>query len=228
MLTVLLAAVLNRKVQRAAIYPKVSIIIAAYNEEGAIASKIEQTLSLHYPKEQMEIIVASDGSSDRTDDIVRSFCDQGVQLFRVEGRVGKTVTLNRAAAVATGEILVFSDSTGDFNAEAIRELVSNFADPEVGCVSGRVAYRYGIDATSAGFKDYQRLAVLVRRAEGLFGSQTSVSGSIHAMRRELFRPTPAWASPDIFNALHTVLAGKRVVYENSAVAIEASRNGFRD
>ena len=228
LLAILLAALANRQVHKSRINPKVTIIIAAYNEEKVIASKIDQTLRLNYPTEQMDILIASDGSVDRTDEIVRSFESRGVRLVRVEGRVGKTITLNAAATLAKGEIVVFSDATGEYNLDAIQELVSNFADPEVGCVSGRVSYCYGADAASDGFRLYQRLAVFIRRAEGLFGSQTSASGSIHAVRRELFRPTPARCSPDIFNPLHTVIAGKRVVYENNAIAIEGSRNNFRE
>jgi cellulose synthase/poly-beta-1,6-N-acetylglucosamine synthase-like glycosyltransferase len=105
--------------------------------------------------------------------------------------MGKTAALNGAVGVATGDILLFSDSTGIYNRESIREMVANFNDPSVGCVTGRVTYRYGSDATSKGFKGYQRIAVAIRRAESVFGSQTSVSGSIHAIRRELLKATNA-------------------------------------
>lgn len=223
-LSLLLAAIVRRKVAKAAITPKVSFIIAAYNEEEAIARKIEETLALDYPREQFEIIVASDGSTDGTDDIVRRYADRGVCLFRVEGRRGKTHMLNETVAhAATGDILIFSDATGVFSPNSIRELVANFNDPSVGCVAGRVAYRYGKDATSSGFKAYQRVAVAVRRAESRFGSQTSVSGAIHAMRRHLFRPGDPAYTLDVVDAIHTVAQGHRVVYEEDAVCLEDSR-----
>jgi cellulose synthase/poly-beta-1,6-N-acetylglucosamine synthase-like glycosyltransferase len=221
-----LAGRLNPPVRGAAT-PKLSFIISAYNEEKAIAEKLRQTLALDYPAEQLEVIVASDGSSDRTDEIVNAFPDPRVHLYRAEGRLGKTATLNGAVTVATGEILVFSDATGIFSPNALRALASRFADPSVGCVAGRVAYEYGRDATSEGFRGYQRVAVAVRRAENGFGDQTSVSGSIHAIRRELFRPGKPGFSMDVIDALHTVVQGRRVVYEYDAVSLEESRSSTR-
>lgn len=223
----LLAIVARRDVQKQYIEPRISFIIAAYNEETSIAEKLEQTLALDYPPDQLEIIVADDGSSDRTPEIVRSFGDRGVIHFRSDHRAGKTDCLNRAAAIATGEILVFSDATGVFDARSLRELASHFADPDVGCVSGRVAYRYGKDLTSGGFRVYQRVVVGVRRAEGAFGSVTSVSGAIHAVRASVFRPTDPTYTQDLADAIHTVVQGKRVSYEYDAIAWEDSRASLR-
>lgn len=228
LLCVVLAALRPRPIDKRPITPRVTMIIAAYNEEDVIGEKLRQTLELDYPREQLEIMVASDGSSDRTDEIVGSFADRGVRLYRSEGRVGKTATLNGAVACATGEIIVFSDATGDFNRESLRELVANFNDATVGCVTGRVAYRYGADATSRGFRAYQRFVVPVRLAESRWGSQTSVSGSIHAMRRALYRPTNPAFSLDVIDAVHTVAAGQRVVYEYNAVSLEQARGSARD
>lgn len=208
--------------------PRISYLISAYNEEKAIEEKLRQTLALDYPPDRLEVIVASDGSTDRTDEIVKSFRDPRVRLVRTEGRLGKTATLARAVEACTGEILVFSDATGIFSPNALRALASRFADPEVGCVAGRVAYRYGADATSEGFRGYQRVAVAVRRAENGFGDQTSVSGSIHALRRELFRPGRPGFSMDVIDALHTVVQGRRVVYEYDAVSLEDSRQSTKD
>lgn len=212
---------------RGARTPKISFLISAYNEEKAIAEKLRQTLGLDYPPDALEVIVASDGSTDRTDEIVRSFGEPRVRLYRQEGRVGKTATINGAVGMATGEIVVFSDATGIFSENALRALASRFADPTVGCVAGRVAYAYGSDATSSGFRGYQRIAVAVRRSENGFGDQTSVSGSIHALRRELFRPGRPGFSMDVIDAVHTVVQGKRVVYEYDAVSLEESRSTAR-
>lgn len=228
LLSVVLASIVRREVRKGPITPKVTMIIAAYNEEEAIAKKLQDTLDLDYPADELEIIVASDGSTDRTDEIVQSFADRGVRLYRGPGRQGKTATLNGAVQQATGEILVFSDATGVYNRQSIRALAGNFNDPTIGCVTGRVTYRYGEDSTSKGFKFYQRFAVAVRMAETHFGSQTSVSGSIHAMRRELYRQANPAFSLDVINAMHTVAQGCRVAYEADATSLEESRTCLRD
>jgi len=228
LLALLLAKIVNKRVLKQAILPRVSFIISAYNEEAAIGNKVKKTLELDYPRDKMEIIVASDGSTDRTDEIVRSFADQGVKLFRTEGRLGKTGTMNAAVESATGDIIVFSDATGIFNKESIRHLVANFNDHSVGCVTGRVVYHYGKDTTSKGFKGYQRFAVSVRHAETFFGSQTSVSGSIHAIRRSLYRLIREDFTPDVINAVHAVVQGYRVVYEYGATSLEESRTCLSD
>lgn len=228
LIALILAAIVRKKVAKKSTVPTVSFIIAAYNEENSIAEKLKQTLNLDYPKDKLEVIVASDGSTDRTDEIVQSFADRGVKLSRLEGRKGKAGTLNKAAGLATGEILIFSDATGIYNRQAIRELVANFSDPTVGCVTGRVAYCYGGDVNSRGFRAYQRIAVAIRKAEMYFGSQTSISGSIHAIRRGIFRPAPITMSPDITDALASIIQGYRVVYENNAVSLEESRYSLKD
>ena len=145
-LMLLLSIILKRPVRRDDITPRVSIIIAAYNEERDIAAKLKNTLALDYPRERMEIIVASDCSTDRTDEIVRSFSAQGVILYRQPERFGKTVAQNRAVKASSGEILVFSDATTMYEPDAIRKIVRNFADPEVGCVAGQLIYA---DASSS-------------------------------------------------------------------------------
>ncbi|UCD28283.1 MAG: glycosyltransferase family 2 protein, partial [Planctomycetota bacterium] len=228
LLTLILAIIVRKRVDKKSITPKVSFIIAAYNEEKVIAEKIHQTLKLDYPAEQLEIIVASDGSTDRTDEIVRSFADHGVKLYRAEGRKGKTNAQNGAVSVANGDIVIFSDSTGIYNRRAIHELVDNFNDPTIGCVTGRVAYSYGKDAASTGFKGYQKIAVAIRRAESSFGSQTSASGSIHAIRRQLYIPAKPAFSLDVIDPVHTTIQGYRTVYENQAVSLEESRTSLKD
>jgi cellulose synthase/poly-beta-1,6-N-acetylglucosamine synthase-like glycosyltransferase len=227
-LSLVLASIVRKKVDKKEIFPTVSFIIAAYNEEKDIACKLDQTLELDYPQDKLEIIVSSDGSTDNTDEIVKTYADKGVILNRVEGRRGKTHALNETVKKATGEILIFSDATGIYNKDAIKELVFNFNDAMVGCVAGRVTYCYGSDVTSSGFKGYQKIAVAIRQAESRFGSQTSVSGSIHALRRGLFMPSPTHLSPDVLDAIHTVVQGYRVVYENNATSQEESRTRLKD
>jgi cellulose synthase/poly-beta-1,6-N-acetylglucosamine synthase-like glycosyltransferase len=208
--------------------PRVSFIISAFNEEKSIELKIRSTLELEYPSELLEVIVASAGSTDRTDEIVSSFQGKGVKLVRCEGRKGKTFTVNAAVAAARGDILIFSDATGINNKTAVHDLVENFSDPSIGCVTGRVVYHYGQDATSEGFRGYQKFAVAIRQAENHFGSQTSVSGSIHAMRRSLYVATNPAYTLDVANPLHTVVKGYRVIYEKKALSQEESRKTIRD
>ena len=135
-----LSLVVRRPVRRDDITPRVSVIIAAYNEERDIEAKLKNTLALDYPCDRMEIIVASDCSTDQTDEIIRSFGAQGVILRQQPGRFGKTVAQNRAVKISSGEILVFSDATTMYKRDAIRKIVRNFADPEVGCVAGQLIY----------------------------------------------------------------------------------------
>ena len=130
--------------------PTVSLIISAYNEEEAIAAKLQNTLELDYPKDRLEIIVASDGSTDRTDEIVRGFADRGVTLIRFEGGMGKTAVLNAAVQHARWEVLIFSDATGMYSRNAVARMAGHFADPRVGCVSGRVGYTYDTGLAARG------------------------------------------------------------------------------
>jgi cellulose synthase/poly-beta-1,6-N-acetylglucosamine synthase-like glycosyltransferase len=118
----------------------VTSLITAYNEEKDIRKKQNNTLALNYPEDNLEIIVASDGSTDQTDMIVKEFSEQGVLLHRVEGRVGKTETQNQTVALAKGDIVIFSDATTEYKKDAIRKLVRNYLDPSIGAVSGRYEY----------------------------------------------------------------------------------------
>ncbi len=129
-----------KSIRRAHINPTVTMIITAYNEERDIKTKLENTLLIDYPKELLEIIVASDGSTDSTDEIVREFADRGIKLFRQEGRVGKTYTQNKAVEQAAGEIILFSDATTIYLPDVLKAIVPNFADAEIGCVAGKLSY----------------------------------------------------------------------------------------
>jgi cellulose synthase/poly-beta-1,6-N-acetylglucosamine synthase-like glycosyltransferase len=223
MLVFLLARLRPRPSHKSPYEPSVSLIIAAYNEEKEIAAKLDDSLALDYPRNKLDVIVASDGSTDRTDDIVRSYADRGVRLFVPQTHLGKTGTAIAVVPEAKGEILVFSDATGMYDVQTIRALAANFADPEVGAVTGRVVYTYDQGVAAQGFAAYQRFVVPQRQAESRFGTETSVSGSIHAIRRELFRPAPANLSYDMVHPLHVAEAGFRTVYEDDAVSHEVSR-----
>lgn len=223
-LALIVAGVFVRRTPRhAPIEPTVSILITAYNEEKDIGRKLEQTLLLDYPRDKLEIIVASDGSTDATDDIVRRFADRGIRLLRVEGRVGKTETQNRAVVAANGEILVFSDATTLFEPDAIRKLVRNYADPQIGGVSGR--YRYVNDTGAAigvGSRLFGAYDNMIRDAQTRIKTITGCSGCMYSIRRSLYVPLPADIISDFCEPLKVVEAGYRVVFEKEAVAYEVT------
>ena len=227
LLAALLAALAARPHRTAAIEPSVSLIILAHDEEAAIGAKLENTLALDYPADRLEIVVASDGSTDRTDEIVLGHAPRGVRLVRAPDHPGKTETTNRAVAQTSGEILVFSDATGVYSPGALRALVRSFADPAVGAVSGRVVYDYPQAASAQGFRAYQRLVVWARSAESRWGTETSVSGSICAVRRDAFEPLPRHLDFDMAHPLHVAARGLRTVYEPEAVSREEARSAAR-
>jgi cellulose synthase/poly-beta-1,6-N-acetylglucosamine synthase-like glycosyltransferase len=227
LLVKLLKRAFVREIQRANIEPSVSLIIAAMNEEGSIAARLDNALAQDYPPDRLEIVVASDGSTDRTDEIVRSYSGRGVRLFATGSHHGKTGTANRTVPSTRGEVLVFSDATGRFRPGTLRALVRNFADPTVGAVSGRVVYHYGETSAARGFEVYQRYVTSARRAESAFGTETSVSGSIHAVRRDAFLPAPPELDYDMVHPLHVAMKGWRTVYEAEAICEEDARADAR-
>jgi len=197
--------------------------VVAHNEAQAIGSKLENTLALDWPRERLEVIVASDASDDGTDEIVAPHRDPRVRLVRNPERGGKTATTALAVAAARGSVLVFSDATGVYDRGALRALVAPLADPSVGAVSGRVTYRYGDSETARGFRLYQRFVVAQRQAEPALGGVTSASGSIHSLRREVFEPVPAHLSYDMVVPALCAMHGQRCSYAPDATSLEQSR-----
>jgi cellulose synthase/poly-beta-1,6-N-acetylglucosamine synthase-like glycosyltransferase len=217
----LLAVFVNHPVRRMGIDPRLTYLITAYNEEKNIRSKLVQVLSLDYPRDQLEIIVASDGSTDGTDGIVRQFAERGVKLVRVEGRVGKTETQNRAVREATGEIIVFSDATTHYERSALRKIVRNYADPRVGAVSGRYEYRNPTGA-SIGFGSmlFWKYENLIKILQTRIGTITGCCGCIYSVRRELYEPLPPDIISDLVEPLKILDRGFRIVFEPEAIAYE--------
>lgn len=201
----------------------VSIVVTAYNEEKGILAKLENLLALDYPKELVDIIVASDASSDATDRLVRDCGSERVQLLRVEGRKGKTACQNAAAAIAHGEILVFTDATTRLDARALRALVRRFYAADVGCVAGRLMYVSRTEnVTGRGGEAYWDYEIKLRTAESALGSLIGVSGCLYAVRRNAYRDiNPTLISDFVISmkmreqALRTVLAPDAVCYEET-------------
>jgi cellulose synthase/poly-beta-1,6-N-acetylglucosamine synthase-like glycosyltransferase len=221
-LTILvLARFIDHPVRRAPIEPSLTYLITAYNEEKSIRAKLDQVLSLDYPNDKLEIIVASDGSTDGTDSIVRQFGARGVKLIRVEGRVGKTETQNRAVREARGEVIVFSDATTIYEPAALRNIVRNYADPEVGAVSGRYEYRNPTGAP-IGFGSilFWKYENLIKIMQTRIRTITGCCGCIYSVRRDLYQPLPADIISDLVEPLKILARGYRIVFEPEAIAFE--------
>jgi cellulose synthase/poly-beta-1,6-N-acetylglucosamine synthase-like glycosyltransferase len=218
----------RRPVRRADITPRVSVIIAAHNEERDLAAKLENTLALDYPRDKLEVIVASDCSTDRTDDIVRSYAGRGVLLCRQPERRGKTACQNQAVEMASGDILVFSDATTRYEPSVLRQIVRSFADPTVGCVAGQLVYEdRSATAVGAGCRSYWGYEKFIKRCESELGSLIGVSGCLYALRARCHRRLAADMIEDFVVATEVHLQGLRTVYEPEAVATEDtnSRSG---
>lgn len=208
-------------VQKADITPTVSLIIPAYNEARVIARKIENTLALDYPRDKLEIIVASDGSTDGTNEAVRSFADQGVKLVALNPNQGKSSAQNQAVAVAQGDLLFFSDANVMLRPNAMRQVVSNLADDRVGCVIGQVTYlNEGDTSVSEGEGFYWRYELYLRQKESELGNFAMGSGPIMALRRKLFRPLDPNVGEDFVLPIWSAISGYRVVYEPEAISEE--------
>jgi glycosyltransferase involved in cell wall biosynthesis len=193
------ATVRNRTVRKDNVRPRVSFIITAYNEESRIREKLENTVGQEYPRNCFEVIVASDGSSDRTDDIVRSYAPRGVGLVRGAERKGKEAAQKLAVAAASGEVLVFSDVATLLASDGVSRIVRAFADPTIGCVSS-VDHAVDGDGRRSGEGLYVKYEMLLRRLETKAGSLVGLSGSCFAVRRDVCRE---WATdvPSDFNTL---------------------------
>ena len=200
--------------------PKVSIIVTAYNEEKGIAAKLDNLLASKSAAQLVEIIVASDASSDSTDEVVRAY-GKSVRLLRVEGRQGKTACQNAAAAAARGEVLIFTDATTRLDPEALGNLIAWFADPGVGCVAGRLVYQSrSTNATGRGNEAYWDYEIKLRLAESALGSLIGVSGCLYAVRRKAYRPIDPRLISDFVVSMRMREQGLRTVLAPDAVCFE--------
>ncbi|HXH51311.1 MAG TPA: glycosyltransferase family 2 protein [Terriglobia bacterium] len=213
-----------RPVRTAAIVPSVSIIMAVRNEEAHISRKLHNLKDLDYPPDRYEVIVISDGSTDDTNDILAAHAGEHVRTLISESHLGKAVALNKAIERAHGEIVVFTDARQLVGRDAIRNLVANFADPGVGCVSGELIIgepeKEG-SSSRQGVGLYWELEKKIRKWEGETGSVIGATGALYAVRRELIVPFPPdTILDDVYIPLHVVRSGRRVVFESKALAYD--------
>lgn len=199
--------------------PSVSMVISAYNEASTIASKLENILSMDYPRERFEAIIASDGSDDGTDEIVASYANDVIKFLPLP-RQGKDKALNETVAQTHGEILVFSDANSIYAQDAIRKLVSPFSDPDIGGVAGDQRYLSSKTASNEGEKGYWSLDRRLKELESLGGNVISATGAIYAIRKSLFQEVPAGVTDDFVTSVRVIAQGKRLVFAQDAAAFE--------
>jgi cellulose synthase/poly-beta-1,6-N-acetylglucosamine synthase-like glycosyltransferase len=210
----------RRSVRKAPLEKSVSVLLPVRNGEQWIESKLESILGLDYPPELLETIVVSDGSTDATADIVRSYAARGVRLIEVLPR-GKAVALTAALAEARGDILFFTDVRQRLEANSLRELVACFSDPEVGVVSGELVILEGETLEEANVGLYWKYEKWIRKGLSSLDSIHGATGCIYAMRRELAVPLPAGTLlDDVYQPLAAFFKGYRVILDESARAYD--------
>jgi biofilm PGA synthesis N-glycosyltransferase PgaC len=209
----------RRPIFQRPILPNVSIVIAARNEEANLPAKLENLRLLDYPRARLQIVIASDGSTDQTANIL---CDQASDIVPVilDESNGKAYALNEAVKRATGEILMFLDARQFVEPDAVSKLVSCFADPAVGAVSGELLLEPSSEESSSDAVGiYWKIEKTVRKLESASGSVIGVTGAIYAVRRALYPQIPRGTIlDDVFVPMHVARMGKRVVFQPSAIA----------
>lgn len=205
--------------------PTVALIVPCFNEEGYIEEKIRNSLALDYPEDKRELIFISDGSNDRTAELVRAFTDQGITALHEDVRAGKAAAMNRAITHTEAEIVVFSDANTDLNPEALRNLCRHYAWGKVGAVAGqkRIYVRGEDGASGAGEGFYWKYESKLKQWDSQLYTVVGAAGELMSYRRELYQPLPPDTLLDDFmQSMGVCEAGYRVRYESGAVATETA------
>jgi cellulose synthase/poly-beta-1,6-N-acetylglucosamine synthase-like glycosyltransferase len=203
--------------------PTVSLVIAMHNERNNVQAKIRNCFELDYPPDKLQFIVSLDAPTDGTDDLLRDYAGQSVDIVYCPLRRGKAETLNSGVAIATGEIVMFADSEQRLEKPAVRELVANFADESVGAVSGAlVLLDTQANEATDGVGLYWRYEKKLRAMESDIHSVPGATGAIYAIRRKLFVPlSPGTILDDVVVPMRIVLGGKRAIFDPAARAYGA-------
>ncbi|MFL5343024.1 MAG: glycosyltransferase family 2 protein [Gemmataceae bacterium] len=201
--------------------PTLSLVIAAYNEEGQIRERIENALETDYPASKFEVVIASDGSDDRTNEIVREYERFGVKLVSFPMRRGKASVLNDVIPKLSSEVVMLSDANSFTHASAAERLASWFRDPTVGVVCGRLVLtdpRIGRNVDSL----YWKYETFLKKCESRLGALLGSNGAIYAIRKSLYQPIPPNTIVDdlVIPLLARARSGCRIVYDQEAVAVE--------
>jgi cellulose synthase/poly-beta-1,6-N-acetylglucosamine synthase-like glycosyltransferase len=223
----LLSSVLRRTVRKADITPSVAVIVAAHDEESVLARRLDNLLALDYPPDLLEIVVASDASEDRTDEIAEAYAgrDPRVRLLR-RPREGKVAAQDAAVASVHADVVAFSDANALWASDALHLLVRNLADPQVGYVCGRLDLESADGTNREGL--YWRYELWLRRRESQAGSVTGGNGAIYAVRRSDYAATGPEFAHDIGLPYLMVQRGLRAVYEPEAIAVERPSRDAED
>ena len=198
-------------------YPFVSVMVAARNEEKCIGERIRNLLSQDYPRDSFEVLVASDVSTDATDEIVRSYEDEGVSFLRSETRLGKSALMVELSKLARGELLVFTDANTLFNPDTVRELVEPFADPSVGCVVG--SKQNSLDSVTCE-SVYWRYEQMLKNLGSRIGAVLGATGAVFAVRKNLYKPSDPARADDFETAVSARIQGYACLYNPKAIAAE--------
>ena len=215
-----IAGLYARPVETRPIEPFVTLFVAVYNEGKVIREKLENSLSLNYPLDKLEIVVASDGSTDNTTEIVNGFSDKRVILFESLKRGGKNSVINEFINRCKGEVIVFTDANSFFEPDAIIKLTRNFTEEKVGCVVGKLKYVDEKNAVGRGEGLYFRYESMLKGLESTHGTVVAATGSIYAMRKKLFTQLDLDIANDFAHPIQISAKGYRVVFEPEAVALE--------
>jgi cellulose synthase/poly-beta-1,6-N-acetylglucosamine synthase-like glycosyltransferase len=218
-----LRLVIRKEIRKRPVTPFVSLLIPAYNEADVIGRKIENSLALDYPADLLEIVVASDGSSDRTAAIAESHADgQRIRVLAFQQNRGKVATLNASVPELRGEIVVFSDAPAMLYPDSVRKLVENFADAEVGAVSGLYKVVKADQVNIGSSEDfYWKYETFLKVMESELASTLGGHGHLHAIRKQLYPyPEPGTINDDYVIPVSVLAKGYRAVYEPSAVVYE--------
>jgi poly-beta-1,6-N-acetyl-D-glucosamine synthase len=223
---ILLSRLKRRTIKKHPVSPTVSIIVAVRNEEKNIAMRLRNLCEQDYPSNKFDIIIVSDNSIDGTNEIVHSFGDSRITLLPLPQPSGKALAVNCGVESAHGEILVFADARQRFEKNAIRELVANFSDPEVGCAGGEMVFLDNIDSSvRTEMNAYWRYEKSIRKNESATGSVMGASGSIYAMRKILYKQLPPGTIlDDVLTPMNIINQGYRVVFDSDAIAYDSVSN----
>ncbi|MBE0683511.1 MAG: glycosyltransferase family 2 protein [Anaerolineales bacterium] len=202
-------------------FPFVTLLITAYNEEREIKEKILNSLALNYPPKKLQILIVTDGSTDKTRSIVKSFSNQGIELIHKDGREGKMAAINRAMPLVRGDIVIFSDANNHYLPDTIFHLVAPFRDPRVGGTSGEKTISKGDGSLGESEGAYWKYESFIKKQESRLGSCTGAAGEILAIRKELYIPPPNQIiNDDFYIAMQIIRHGFRLVYTPLAKSIE--------
>ncbi len=201
-------------------FSQVSIIVAAYNEEMVIKRRIKNLLELNYPKDKVEIIIASDGSTDKTADIAKQYQDKGVIVLDFKTNRGRAAVHNDSAKVAKGNIIVFTDATTNFDKNFLQEVVKFFIEEKVGCVVGKLQYKTKESSISKSEGLYWRFEIVLREIESKLDLLATGSGACIAVRKNLFKHLSPIDDVDFTTPLDVILQGHKIVFAKDAVAYD--------